>query len=62
MDDRVSKDLISSFDDVPIIEIGEYQYFVHPLSDGVREIDPVMLSSFASETSSRIRKLGKIDF
>ncbi|TKX84067.1 adenine phosphoribosyltransferase, partial [Halorubrum sp. SS5] len=29
--------------DAPIIEKGEYQYFVHPISDGVPMLEPELL-------------------
>lgn len=35
--------LIGSFRDIPIVRIGEYNYFVHPLSDGIPEIRPDLL-------------------
>ncbi len=37
--DRLSQSLL----DAPIIEKGEYQYFVHPISDGVPMLDPELL-------------------
>ncbi|MGA1872831.1 MAG: adenine phosphoribosyltransferase [Thermoplasmatota archaeon] len=36
-------ELVRSFEDVPIVKIGDYDYFVHPLSDGVKEIRPDLL-------------------
>ncbi|MBN1539949.1 MAG: adenine phosphoribosyltransferase [Candidatus Thermoplasmatota archaeon] len=35
--------LKGSFRDVPIVRIGEYNYFVHPLSDGIPLIGPDMV-------------------
>ncbi|MGA1792897.1 MAG: adenine phosphoribosyltransferase [Thermoplasmatota archaeon] len=43
--DRDMKVLIESFRDIPIVRIGEYNYFVHPLSDGIPEIGPELLSA-----------------
>ncbi|MGA1848937.1 MAG: adenine phosphoribosyltransferase [Thermoplasmatota archaeon] len=40
--DRIER-LISSFEGIPIVESGGYQYFVHPLSDGIPSITPEIL-------------------
>ncbi len=39
--------LLNSFDDVPVVERGEYQYFVHPLSDGIPYIHPDLIGAAA---------------
>ncbi|MGQ0534910.1 MAG: hypoxanthine/guanine phosphoribosyltransferase [Methanobacteriota archaeon] len=36
--------LRSSLATTPIVKMGEYDYFVHPLTDGVPSIDPKMIS------------------
>lgn len=48
------KDLISSFVGVPIVKKGEYNYFVHPLSDGIPLIDPELLEKAARLMSDLI--------
>ena len=35
--------LVQSLRDAPIIQKGEYHYFVHPISDGVPMLDPKLL-------------------
>ncbi|MBN1539114.1 MAG: adenine phosphoribosyltransferase [Candidatus Thermoplasmatota archaeon] len=42
------KDLIASFQKIPIVKSGDYNYFVHPLSDGIPAISPSLLAG-ASE-------------
>jgi adenine phosphoribosyltransferase len=54
-------ELISSFDDVPIIEKGEYRYFVHPLSDGIPYIEPGMLKRTSEKVSEIISRTGGCD-
>ena len=41
--------LRESLRDAPVVRFGEYQYFVHPLSDGVPAIDPRLLTEVAQE-------------
>ncbi|MGA1820177.1 MAG: adenine phosphoribosyltransferase [Thermoplasmatota archaeon] len=43
--DRDLSLMIESFRDIPIVRIGDYDYFVHPLSDGIPEIRPDLLSA-----------------
>jgi len=37
--------LVRSFKDIPVIDKDGYQYFVHPLSDGIPSIDGVLLDA-----------------
>lgn len=53
--------LIDSFKGVAVIDKGGYQYFVHPLSDGIRAIDPSMLEGFGNVISSRIERIKDVD-
>jgi adenine phosphoribosyltransferase len=39
--------LMESFENIPVVDKGGYKYFVHPLSDGIPVIDPVMASDAA---------------
>lgn len=41
--------LRASLSDVPIVDFGEYRYFVHPLTDGIPRIDPRLLREVARE-------------
>jgi len=47
-------DLIGSFRDIPIVDKDGYQYFVHPLSDGIPLIDPAILKKTAGLMSDLI--------
>lgn len=35
--------LVSSLEKAPIVKRGEYNYFIHPITDGVPEIEPALL-------------------
>lgn len=48
------KRLRASLDDVPIVDRGDYQYFIHPLTDGVPRVDPALLRDVASEVIRRV--------
>ena len=50
-----------SFQNVPIVSKGKYQYVIHPITDGVPEITPELLREITYEMKHRIQKLGKID-
>ena len=39
--------LIESLESCPIVKKGEYNYFVHPITDGIPFIDPVVLREVA---------------
>lgn len=39
----------ASFEFAPVIKKGDYEYFVHPLCDGVPKIDPILLSMAADK-------------
>jgi adenine phosphoribosyltransferase len=60
----LSKDLdliVKSFENVPVIDVKDYRYFVHPLSDGIRSIEPEILLAFSRTVSSIIRTREDID-
>ena len=48
MTDELRKSVESS----RIVKLGDYQYFIHPLSDGIPSIDPKILSRAADEMIS----------
>ena len=50
--------LRASLADSLIVSKGEYQYFVHPLSDGVPLVEAAILDEAAAEFSSRQKPLG----
>ncbi|MCX6694671.1 MAG: hypoxanthine/guanine phosphoribosyltransferase [Candidatus Altiarchaeota archaeon] len=41
--------LLKSFRECPVIKRGEYDYFIHPLTDGIPFIDPGLLSEVCDE-------------
>jgi adenine phosphoribosyltransferase len=41
--------LHESLEDVPIVDKGDYKYFVHPLTDGASMIDPLLLEEVTLE-------------
>ncbi len=40
--------LKKSLEDCPIVKIGDYDYFVHPITDGIPEMDPDLLDNVTS--------------
>ena len=49
--------LATSFLESPVVSRGEYQYFIHPLTDGVPRVDPSLLS----EVVDRMVELADMD-
>lgn len=41
--------LRSSLEESPIVKFGEYEYFVHPISDGIPEVKPELLNEVINE-------------
>jgi len=35
--------LVTSLEKAPIVKRGEYNYFIHPITDGVPEVDPALI-------------------
>jgi len=50
-----------SLQNAPIIKKGNYSYLIHPITDGIPEIQPEMLREIVSEMKKRIEKCGPID-
>ncbi len=46
--------LRESLENAPIIMKGDYPYFIHPLTDGIPEIDPAVLKDAVNEIIKRI--------
>ena len=46
--DALKRDLVAA----QIIKIGEYDYFVHPLTDGIPAMDPMILNEIMSQIMS----------
>lgn len=47
--------------EAPVVKKGNYHYVVHPITDGVPEIPPLLLKEVTQEIKKYIEKLGKID-
>ena len=43
------KKLVSSLESCPMVQRGEYHYFIHPVSDGVPLVEPALLREIAVE-------------
>lgn len=53
--------LRGSFHDIPFVKKGEYHYFIHPLSDGVREVDPVMVEEVTEYIEYLMKQIPDVD-
>ena len=48
MGERLRRSLVES----PVVDFGGYQYFVHPLTDGIPAIEPELLEEMAAEIAN----------
>jgi len=55
------KYLEKSLYEAPIVKKGEYDYVIHPITDGVPFITPELLTEVADEMKKQIKKCGKFD-
>lgn len=46
--------LLASLADVPIVDFGDYRYFVHPITDGVPYVEPSLLRDVTNEIVRRV--------
>jgi len=53
--------LKQSLREAPIIKKGDYNYVIHPITDGVPEIDPGLLKEITRELKALIQRCGPID-
>lgn len=53
--------LEKSLKEAPIVKKGEYQYIIHPLTDGIPEIKPMLLEEVIKKMLEIIKKYDKID-
>ncbi len=44
-----------------IIKKGDYTYLVHPLTDGIPELDPKLLQEVVEEIQTRLKNVEKVD-
>jgi adenine phosphoribosyltransferase len=47
--------------EAPVVKKGEYHYVVHPITDGVPEINTDLLNEVVNEMQNLIKKYGKVD-
>jgi adenine phosphoribosyltransferase len=47
------KKLISSLKDCRVIKLGNYSYFIHPLSNGIPSIEPTLLEELVGEVTEK---------
>jgi adenine phosphoribosyltransferase len=55
------KHLEKSLHEAPIVKKGEYDYVIHPITDGVPYITPELLKEITDEMKKHIKKCGKFD-
>ena len=55
------KHLEKSLYEAPIVKKGEYDYVIHPITDGVPFITPELLKEVTDEMKKHIKKCGKFD-
>jgi adenine phosphoribosyltransferase len=55
------KYLEKSLYEAPIVKKGEYDYVIHPITDGVPYITPELLKEVTDEMKKHIKKCGKFD-
>ncbi len=53
--------LKKSLENAPIVKKGSYSYVIHPITDGVPEIDFKLLEEVVTEIEKHVEKCGKID-
>lgn len=55
------KHLEKSVYEAPIVKKGDYDYVIHPITDGVPYITPELLKEVTDEMKNHIKKCGKFD-
>jgi adenine phosphoribosyltransferase len=53
--------LKKSLYEAPIMKKGNYDYVIHPITDGVPYISPQLLKEISNEMKKHIKKYGKVD-
>ena len=56
-----TKILEKSLKESPIVKKGDYDYVIHPITDGVPKITPELLDEVTDEMKKLIERCGKID-
>ncbi|RLF51245.1 MAG: adenine phosphoribosyltransferase [Thermoplasmata archaeon] len=54
------KELIKSLKNAPIVKKGDYNYIVHPITDGIPEIKPSLLNEIVEEIAKEMPSCDKI--
>jgi adenine phosphoribosyltransferase len=58
----MSKELLKkSLQQSPIVKKGDYQYVIHPITDGIPEIPPALLREVTHEMKQKILQVGHLD-
>ena len=47
--------------EAPIVKMGEYQYVIHPITDGTSDIRPELLKEVVNEMHNRIKQCNNVD-
>jgi adenine phosphoribosyltransferase len=55
------KHLEKSLYEAPIVKKGDYDYVIHPITDGVPYVTPELLKEVTDEMKKHIKKCGKFD-
>ena len=48
------EELTHSLETAPVVQRGEYEYFVHPITDGIPVVSPALLREIAGEIAQRV--------
>jgi len=55
------ENLKKSLTKAPIIKKGDYDYLIHPITDGIPEIQPILLEEITDEIIKHLQKIKNID-
>lgn len=48
------EELVRSLEQAPVVDRGEYQYFVHPVTDGIPLVEPAILEEIANAVVDQV--------
>jgi adenine phosphoribosyltransferase len=55
-DEKMLDILKTTLEDSPVVKKGDYNYFVHPITDGVPEVSPDLLHEVVGEIRNQLVK------